>query len=220
MVRINMPKKLERQTLREQAEEAMMEMIHSYRFTPGKWINAERLAKDLGVSRTPIWQALKKLEKEGLVTHVPKRGMRMTQMTLKMAHDLYLVRGLLEGLAVRLAAKAVTRKNISRMEAILAKQSEIVKRLDVVEYSKTDFLFHGLIYDACGNWLLHELLENIKARSRPFVCDITPILGELLEDHVQIVEALKRHDGDQAEKAMLRHNQRMSRQIEKAQGKP
>jgi len=217
---MNMPKKLEKQTLREQAEEAMMEMIRSYRFAPGKWINAERLAKDLGVSRTPVWQALKNLEKEGLVTYVPKRGMRMTQMTPEMARDLYQVRGLLEGLAVRLAAKEMTRKDISRMEAILAKQRQIIQRPDVVEYSKADFLFHGIIYDACGNWLLHELLENIKTRSRPFVCDIAPILGELVEDHVQIVDALKRQDGDQAEKVMLRHNQRMSRQIERSQEKP
>jgi DNA-binding GntR family transcriptional regulator len=92
-----MPKKLERLPLKDQAEEALREMIQSYRFAPGKWINVERLAKDLGVSRTPVWQALKVLESEGLVKHVPKQGIRMASMTLDMAHDLYLVRGMLEG---------------------------------------------------------------------------------------------------------------------------
>jgi len=62
-----MVKKLKRLTLKKQAENALREMIASYRFTPGKWINVESLAKELEVSRTPVWQALKDLEKEGLV---------------------------------------------------------------------------------------------------------------------------------------------------------
>lgn len=100
-----MPRELARLTLKEQAEKALREMIASYRFTPGKWINVERLAKDLGVSRTPVWQALKNMESEGFVKHVPKRGIRMAQMTLEMAHDLYTVRGSLEGLAAHLTAE-------------------------------------------------------------------------------------------------------------------
>jgi len=89
-----MSRKLERITLKDQAEEMVREMIQSYRFAPGKWINIERLAKDLGVSRTPVAQALKVLESEGLVNPVPNQGIRMASMTMDMAHDLYLVRGL------------------------------------------------------------------------------------------------------------------------------
>ncbi len=100
---------LKRLTLREQAETAVRDMIASYRFTPGKRINVERLAKDLGVSRTPIWQALKNLEKEGLVTHVPNQGIRMSRLTLQMAYDLYVVRGQLEGLAGRFAAENINK---------------------------------------------------------------------------------------------------------------
>ena len=70
-----MVKKLERLTLKKQAEKALREMIASYRFTPGKWINVESLAKELAVSRTPVWQALKDLEKEGLVTHEHGKGL-------------------------------------------------------------------------------------------------------------------------------------------------
>ncbi len=212
-----MTENLKRLTLREQAETALREMIASYRFTPGKWINVERLAKDLGVSRTPVWQALKNLENEGLVNHVPNRGIRMAQLTLEMAHDLYVVRGLLEGLAGRFAAERIAKKTVARLESLLKAQRQVVRDLDVVEYSKSDFEFHGIIYDSCGNWLLNELLENIKARSRPFVCDLASILPQLYQDHEDVVEALKVHDPPGAERIMRRHNVRVTRQIEKAQ---
>ena len=204
-----MPKKLERLPLKDQAEEALRAMIQSYRFAPGKWINIERLAKDLGVSRTPVWQALKVLESEGLVKHVPNHGIRMASMTLDMAHDLYLVRGLLEGLASKLAAEKMDRKTIRRLDAILEKQKKIVQKKDVLTYSNSDFEFHGIIYDSCGNWLLRELLENVKARSRPFVRDITPILPDLYRDHLELVDCFKKHNPVCAEKVICRHNDRM-----------
>lgn len=214
-----MPKKLARLPLKIQAEEAVREMIQSYRFAPGKWINVERLAKDLGVSRTPVCQALKVLESEGLVKHVPKQGIRMANMTLDMADDLYFVRGMLEGMAARLAAEKISRKTVLRLEAILKKQNQIVQKKDVLAYSNSDFLFHGIIYDSCGNWLLRELLENIRARSRPFVCDITPILPDLFRDHSKIVKTFKQRDPLAAEKVICKHNNRMRRIIERHQRK-
>lgn len=211
-----MVKKLQRLTLKKQAEMALREMIASYRFTPGKWINVESLSKELEVSRTPVWQALKDLEKEGLVTHTPKQGIRMVQMTPEMAHDLYTVRGLLEGLAGRLAVEKISSGTLKRLESILKKQYKIVQNQDVVEYSKSDFQFHALIYDSCGNWLLKELLENIKSRSRPFVCDIRPILPELYEDHIKVMEAFRNRDPACAERVMKGHNKRMQLQIEES----
>ena len=204
-----MPGKLEKLPLKIQAEETLREMIRSYRFAPGKWIDVERLAKDLGVSRTPVAQALKKLESEGLVTHVPNQGIRMASMTMDMAHDLYRVRGVLEGMAGRLAAVGIDDISIRRLDAILEKQKEIVANKDVLAYSNSDFDFHSIIYDSCGNWLLKELLENIKARSRPFVCDITPILTDLFKDHADLVDCFKNRDPGCAEKVISRHNDKM-----------
>ncbi len=211
-----MPKALSRLTLQEQAEKVLREMIVSHRFTPGKWINVERLAKDLGVSRTPVSLALKNLEKEGLVSHVPNRGIRMAQMTLEMARDLYAVRGLLEGLAGRLAAANISKRSLARLAQLLEQQREHVSGQDVLGYSKADFAFHGLIYESCDNWLLQELLANIKARSRPFELDITPILPDLYEDHVQVCRALGERSADEAERLMRQHNLRMECLIDDA----
>lgn len=210
-----MAKKLERLTLKKQAEKALREMIASYRFTPGKWINVESLAKELAVSRTPVWQALKDLEKEGLVTHEHGKGIRMVQMTLEMARDLYTVRGVLEGQAASLAAeKIISDARLRRMELIIEKQALTVQKCDLMEYSKSDFDFHGIIYESCDNWLLRELLENTQRRSRPFVCDITPILEPLYQDHKDVLEAFRINDASAAKKVMERHNTRMHNHIE------
>ena len=209
-----MVKKLERLTLKKQAEKALREMIASHRFTPGKWINVESLAKELAVSRTPVWQALKDLEKEGLVTHEHGKGIRMVQMTLEMAWDLYTVRGVLEGLAASLATEKISAGALRRMESILNKQAQTVQQCDLLEYSTSDFDFHAIIYESCGNWLLRELLENIKRRSRPFVCDITPVLKALYQDHGDVVEAFRMKDAAAAKRIMETHNKRMQDHIE------
>jgi len=137
---------------------------------------------------------------------------------MDMAHDLYLVRGLLEGLACRLATEKIDRKTILQLETILEKQKEIVQKKDVLAYSDSDFDFHSIIYDLCGNWLVKELLENIKARSRPFVCDIVPILPDLFQDHLKLVVCFKKRDPECAEKAICKHNDRM-RKLVKQPGK-
>ena len=134
---------LKRMTLRDQAYEVLREMIASHRFSSGKWINIEQLAKELGVSRTPVWQALKDLESEGLVKHVPNRGIQMAEMTLQMALELYAVRELLEGMAGRLAAQNISEESLSRLDVMLAEQLPIVRNLDQLAYSKADFQFHG-----------------------------------------------------------------------------
>jgi len=206
--------KLTRITLKEQAYLALREMIISHRFTPGKWINVEQLVQELGVSRTPIRLALKQLEEEKMVRHIPNRGVSLVEMTLPMALDLYHVRGILEGMAARLAARNMDAKTRSRLEAVLRDQPAIIKKKDLMRYSASDFYFHGLIYEACGNWLLKELLDNIKNRSRPMMGDLSAILPSLYEDHQKVVQAFKTGDEAAAEKIMKQHNLRMVRHIE------
>jgi DNA-binding GntR family transcriptional regulator len=194
-------------------------MIASHRFSSGKWINLELLSKELGVSRTPIHQAMQQLEQEGLVTHVPNQGIRMAVMTLEMARDLYQVREVLEGLAAALAARRIDPETINRLKRVLAEQAVLIRKKDLLAYSVSDFTFHQLIYDSCGNWLLKEQLDVIKSRSRPLVCDVTPILPDLYGDHRQVLEALRSRDPRQAEQVMRRHNRRMREAIAEVSGR-
>lgn len=201
--------KLKRMPLKEQAYRALREMITAMRFSPETRINVEELSKELGVSRTPVWQALQRLEEEGMVRHVPNRGVVMVGMSPEAAADLYLVRGHLEGLAASLAAPSLSQEEIDELRRILDEQEGIVAASDLKAYSKSDYHFHAVIYAASGNWMLKELLGNIKMRTRPLSKDITPILGGLYQDHLATLAALEEHDPDAARRAMTAHNQRM-----------
>ena len=199
--------------LSERAYLRIKKMISDYRFSPGSRLNVEQLARGLGNSRTPIWEAVRRLEQEGLVKNVPNRGVFLMELTHGAAIELYTVREVLEGMAARLAVSRISDKTLEKMEKMLLAQERIVAEEDLVAYSKSDFDFHGAIYAACGNAILREMLESIKEKVRPFELQITPILSELFNDHQMIVRAMRLRDPLLAEVAFREHNQRILRQL-------
>jgi DNA-binding GntR family transcriptional regulator len=200
---------LSRAKLGQQVYEVLEGMIHNRRFQPGGRLNIEQIAKELGVSRTPVWEAVARLEREGLVTSMPHRGVFMAVLTHQDAHDLYELRQVTEALAARLAASHIDEAALARMEASLSAQSEAVAANDVVAYSSLDFEFHGIIYEYCNNPHLREALALIKNKMRPLNIHIEPILPLLYGDHQELVAALKARRGDEAEAVAFRHNKRM-----------
>lgn len=199
--------------LSERAYFRIKKMISDYRFSPGSRLNVERLARDLGTSRTPVWEAVRRLEQEGLVKNLPNRGVFLVELTRETAIELYTVREVLEGMAARLAVQRISDKTLEKMEKLLRAQEKIVAEEDLVAYSKSDFEFHACIYAACGNAILREMLESIKQKARPIAMHITPILTELLRDHEMIVHALRLRDPLLAEVAFREHNQRVLMQL-------
>ncbi|RJQ59013.1 MAG: GntR family transcriptional regulator [Desulfobacteraceae bacterium] len=204
---------IKKEMLSSQAYRALKEMIANYRFSPGSRLNVEELAKELGVSRTPIWEAVRRLEQEGLITNIPNRGVFMVEMTLPMALHLYQVREVLEGLAGRLAAANMDGGMIRKMEKCIEALRKVVEAGDPIGYSKLDFTFHAMIYEACGNPFLQEILESIKNKMRPLVPLSKPTLSRGYEEHKRILEALKSGDPEKAEKALQQHNRGMQAQI-------
>jgi DNA-binding GntR family transcriptional regulator len=184
-------------------------MITEYRFSPGSRLNVEQLARDLGTSRTPVWEAIRRLGQEGLVRNVPNRGVFLVELTPRAAIDLYTVREVLEGMAARLSVEGISERTLDKMERLLLEQEKIVAEEDLVSYSRSDFEFHACIYAACGNTILREMLESIKQKARPIAMQITPILTELLQDHREILHALRMHDPLLAETAFREHNRRV-----------
>lgn len=199
--------------LSERAYFRIKKMISDYRFSPGSRLNVEHLARDLGTSRTPIWEAVRRLEQEGLAKNIPNRGVFLVKLTHEVAIELYMVREVLEGMAARLAVERISDKALEKMEKLLREQEKIVAVEDLVAYSKSDFEFHAVIYAACGNAILREMLESIKEKVRPFEMRITPILTELFNDHQTIVRAMRLRDALLAEVAFREHNQRILNQL-------
>lgn len=199
------------------AYQAVKEMIAEHRFQPGARINVEKLTRELGVSRTPVWEAVMRLEQEGLLRNEPNRGVYMLELTLPDTLHLYQVREVLEGLAACLAAGHMDDATIAAMASSLQVQAKAVEELDLMAYSRLDYEFHALVYGASGNPYLQETLEVIRNKMRPLALRLEPLLPRLYSDHLRLFEALKARDPKASEAAFRAHNRRVLEHIAKVQ---
>ncbi len=184
-------------------------MIADQRFNPGSYINVEQLSQELEVSRTPIWEAIRRLEQEGIVVHTPHKGVCVRELTQDMALELYKVREALESLAARSGAPRATPEIVAEMESLLVEQENTIKNDDPVAYSRADYRFHQLIYEACGNTLLKEILEGLRYKALPLAFRLMPYLDKFLAFHQELLKAFQTRDGRAAEDVMRRHDQQM-----------
>jgi len=206
--------RLVKTNLNSQVYDILKEMIADQRFNPGSYINVEKLTHELGVSRTPIWEAVRRLEQEGIVIHTPHKGVKVRALTRKMALELYEVRETMEGMAARLGAERGTPEIIREMDNCLKEQETVVKTADAVGYSRSDHDFHLLIYEACGNDLLKEILEGLRYKALPLAFKLAPHFNEFLAFHREILKAFHNRDGAAAQDAIQRHNRRMQEIIQ------
>ena len=206
---------VKRRLLNEEVYDRIKEMIADNRFNPGTHINVEKLTHEFGVSRTPIWEAVRKLENEGILINVPHKGVKIRELSFKETKDLYEVRESLECRAASLGAIHVTDEILRKMEECLVEQYQVVKSLDDVAYSKSDDQFHGLVCDASQNGLLKEIVCQVRSKTLPLAFRITRNLEDFYNLHVQILEAFRKRDPAAAEEAMHRHFGKMAELIRK-----
>ena len=207
---------MNRQRLSGQVYTILKDMIANQRFGPGMRINVEQIAKEVDASRTPVWEAVHRLIQEGLLENVPNRGVFMVSLTPIMAIELYMVREVLEGLAARLAIPNADEKLVKKMVKCVEDQKKVVEKEDLIGYSRLDYDFHALVYEASGNKILQEMLEAVKNKMRPIATHVSPVLSSLYDDHVRIVEAFKLRDQEKAEAAFRNHNLKMIAQIRRS----
>ena len=201
--------RVDRTHLNKQVYDILKNMIADRRFVPGSSLNVEQLTQELGVSRTPIWEAIRRLEHEGLVRQTPHKSVRVVELTRKTAIELYEVRKTMEAMAVRLGAENATLAIIQRMEQLLDRQKSIIEADDSVGYSRSDHEFHMLICQAGGNDLLTELVEGLRYKALPLAFKLSPHFNEFYQYHRQILAAFQNRDTDAAETAMNGHNDLM-----------
>jgi DNA-binding GntR family transcriptional regulator len=207
--------KISRNVLSNKVYAAIKEMVANHRFQPGARLNVEKISKELEVSRTPVWEAVRRLQQEGLLQNIPYRGVFMVEMTLERALELYQVREALEGLAARLAALYANEKILDKMGEILENQTKVVEKGDLLGYSRTDFDFHGLIHKMSRNAVLQEMLESLKTKMQPITVEVRPLLPRLYEDHLEIIAVIRSKDPEKSEKVLRRHNRVVQTQIQK-----
>jgi DNA-binding GntR family transcriptional regulator len=200
--------------LTQEVVEDLRQRILEGEVAPGEWLRQERLAREHGVSQMPIRDAFKQLAAEGLVEHLPYRGVRVVEFSRDDVEDLYLCRAFVEGRAARFAAVNISDGELAELRAIQAGIKEAVGPERVAEYRELNRRFHALIIAASRRSLLSRSLAGMWAAfpnmlwntflqtAREFVVDRVPADED---EHDAILSALEAHDPDGAEKAMRRH---------------
>ena len=199
---------MQRRRLGNQLYDILRERIAGYRFLASKKIDLELLTQELEVSRPPLWEAVCRLEQEGLVEIKPNRGVYVVEFSWQDAAELYMVRGSLEALASRLAVKRMTPVDFAGMAMCLEEHRELVSDGDWQRFSPMDHQFHQIFY-ASGGRHLRDALESIKIKLGTIHLDIQPLLGDLYDQHVRIHQALENRDEPAAVEAVLVHNRYM-----------
>jgi DNA-binding GntR family transcriptional regulator len=194
--------------LRELVFESLREAIISGMLRPSERLMEIQLAEEMGVSRTPVREAIRKLELEGLVVMIPRKGAYVAGMSIKDIADVFEIRGALEGLAAELASERATDEELEVMERYLVKISEEIENGDLSKVVETDTDFHTLIYEASRNARLSQIINNLREQIQRFRTTSLSFPGRMkvaLEEHRKIVEALSSRDGELARKLAQEH---------------
>ncbi len=176
---------------------------------PGTKPSEGKIAEQLGVSRTPVREALKQLAVEGFVKTNPNLGVVVVEFSLEDIREVLQVRKVLEGLATSIAAKKINKAEIKKLEKIIEQMSISINNNDLLAYSDLNGEFHNLILKVCGNKRLTKICVNLSSSEHRFkIRSLRSNLGRLkysLKEHQEIVKALKKGDSIQAERLSQLH---------------
>lgn len=175
---------------------------------PGERLMEITLADKLGVSRTPIREAIRKLELEGLVVMAPRKGAKVASITERDLNDVLEVRKGMEVLAISLACKRITGEELEKLETIGQSFQKLIESGNLTELAEMDVKFHDTIYQATNNQRLVQLLNNLREQMyryrMEYLKDIA-VRRTLAEEHKAICRALRERDEQQAEEYVSIH---------------
>ena len=194
--------------LRELVYEELKRQILRGKITPGTRMMEVELAEEMGVSRTPVREAIRKLEKEGLVTIEPRRGAYASEISVKDMVDVLEVREDLEGFEAFLAAGKITREEVEELKEITRSYSEAVKNNDTEKMITFDESFHKKIVASSGNKTLIQLSETVQElaiRFRYLYYDDFSRYVNMPVEHKEILDALTSGNGDMARRSADDH---------------
>ena len=175
---------------------------------PGERLMEIQLANKLGVSRTPIREAIRKLELEGLVLMIPRKGAEVAEITEKNMLDVLEVRRALEELAVKLACERITEEEIQELKDAADAFQKILSEKDITKIAEADEAFHDVIFKSTGNDRLIQLLNSLREQMYRYRLEYLKreeYHPQLLEEHQQIIERITSKDQSEAAELIDRH---------------
>jgi DNA-binding GntR family transcriptional regulator len=220
---------LEKKSLKSEVFELLRRRIVSGEYALGEWLRQEEIANELGVSPTPVREALDQLVAEGLAERIPYRGVRVLQLTVEEIVDAYVFRLLLEVTAARLAAYNITEEQADVLRQILRETERFLGLEDVSGYQHLNRRLHQTIAAASGNQLLARLYKLVVNRFPDWM-----MYGDLVEqpeirrgamardfeEHRTLVVLITAHDADAASRQAMRHMRGVGQELVEWAGVP
>lgn len=197
------------ENLDQKVYQVVKQLIEDRKMLPGEKIPQEKLARELGISRTPLISALKFLEHEKLVEVKPRRGFFVRLFSIEEMISIFEIREVLEGLSARRAAKYLTKKDATELKVIFKGFQDAEHIDDLQAYSKADKHFHTFIAEIGSKEFLTTILQTLNIISLAYQNIATEGLirepNKTINDHMKIIDAICSHDEEKAEEAMRAH---------------
>ena len=175
-----------------------------------------KIAEQLGVSRTPVREAIRELAAEGFVKISPNQGVEISNISIEDIQEVLQIRAVLEGLAAKLAATKITKEKIKKLENINKNMEKYARKDDIFNVIRESEKFHGLILDICENNRLIRIRKNLDEqihRYRSISLNIPGRPEYALEEHKKITEALKQGDLEKADELSKMHIENVLKNI-------
>lgn len=194
--------------LRELVFENIRQAIVKGIFAPGERLMEIQLADDLGVSRTPVREAIRKLELEGFVVMIPRRGTYVANLSIKDINDVYEIRISLDVLAAGLAAERIEPEELEELNRLLLEISEAARTGPMDKIVRLDTAFHDVLYKASRNDRLRNIINNLREQItgiRGTSMRYPGRLADTLEEHRALVDSIAARDSERAQAAARIH---------------
>ncbi len=201
----------------ESAYEQLKRRIIANELPPGAQFLEEELASMLGMSRTPIREAAIRLEQEGFLEIVPRRGVTIARLSKRAIREINEVLECLEiQAAERLAARRVPPEEMKLLEDAIARMDEALESEDIRDWAQADYSFHCLLIELCGNQHLSEVARNFLDKAHRFRLLTLPFRQRPVYsnvNHAAVVEAVRRNDPQTAQDIHRGHKRRWAREL-------
>lgn len=195
-------------SLRGRVFHKLREDILSGKYEEHEELREVAIGEEMGVSRTPVREAFRQLELEGLIQIIPNKGAYVTGITEKDVKDIYIIRSLLEGLCARWATEHISKEQLEEMEENVYLAKFHAEKGHLEQLAELDNRFHDIMYEACDSKILEHQLkdfhEYVLRVRRKTLAQVTRGIASNKE-HEEIMEAIKAKDADGAERLARQH---------------
>ena len=203
-------------TFQQQAYDYIRRQIISLGFKPGEYVTDTEIAGHLNISRTPVREAFYRLEKEGLLINEARRGWKIYTLSLEDIHEIFDIKEVIEGMVARKAASCQDERMRSELRETLENMQAAADAGEPEAWLKADFLLHDILFQMAGNERANRIIENLNDQWHRVRIGFVALQGRTKHsaaEHQLFVESILAGNGDEAEKRMRTHLNRVREEL-------